>query len=206
MRITMLDVPKIYEWGKEYHRDAIDTDCIWQVCQWCKLYAKNSPDKDTKNVLHRMNVGIYQLAYIRPLMAMSNAPAAEWSEAIASCMIHFLGSVENIGMDCGLMFKKRHKTDRFSELVKKLNIEYLWGNREEIHYRVLGSIPTILQQVYYFEMGRANRFNGKKLSFWSMGFLQDLIALNEVGRESLSIEQGLALAMGKLSDVELNGH
>lgn len=206
MKITLskTDVPQIMEWGKEYHRDVINTDNVWEVCQWCRLYSKNSPVKDTKNVLCRLNIGIYQLAYIRPLIRMTNAPAVEWSEAIASCMIHTLGSLENIGMDCSLLFNERHHVSTFSKLLPKLN--YLMGSREEVHYRMLNCVPTIIQQVYYFEMGRKNRFNGKKLSLWGMSFLQDLLVLNELGREYLSIEQGLALAMGKLSDVELNGH
>jgi len=206
MRITIpeVEMPKIYEWGDEHNKDVIDTDNIYEVCRWCMLYAKNSPSNDTKNILHRLNVGIYQLAYIRPLIAMSNAPAVEWSEAIASCMIHTIGSLENIGMDCALLFLKRYESTTFSDLPWRL--QHLMCNREELHYRVLGSIPVIVQQAYYFEMARKNRFNGKKLSLWGMGFLQDLILLNEIGRESLSMKQAFALAMGKISDVELNGH
>lgn len=203
--LPSVDVPKVLEWGTEYYKDLINTDSIWQVCNWCRMYAKNSPDKDTKNVLCRLNVGVYQLAYVNSMVANGKAPASEWSEAIVSCMVHMIGSIENVGVDCAREIAKEIGASTFSKLSYKL--QSLYTRRIiDAHYELLATIPSIVQQVYYFEMGRKNRYSQDKLTRAFLKFVTNSIVLNECGWDSLPIEQGVALVMDKLSNVELNRH
>lgn len=183
----------IKEWigpGGRISTQDIDTTDINQIVGWCRAYAKNPPVNDTRDLLVRWNIGMYQLHYV--YVAMSDKRIKrELLASAASAMLHMMMVNEEIRGN--LLFGYRLLVSEYPMLETE-DIRSTMG-------RLLKDICAITRQMIYWKMRRKNRFD---VSVLMDSFIYVFRKLFMIMGEEWSI--ALSIAMGQLQDIELNQH
>ena len=192
-KLNNYEMSNVMPWRRGYNEKPISIDDWVDVCEWCRTYHKYSPDKDTKDILYRWCIGVYQLAAIQDKEVPSSR---EWSEAVGSCFIHTVSSFENCDICCCTVLEHIER-----ELVT--NDVY---NKKDIYEDILRLIPLITKQILYFSMGRKNRFDRTLLEIYVNKYIGLLVKYNYSNRLCLKMQDGIMLAMDKLQNIELKTH
>lgn len=179
---------EIKPWHGGYNEKPIDFGDPIQVSEWCSHLHKYKLNLDTGDVLYRWNIAIYQIITLQENIVEPR----DWSEAVASCLIHATASFENCGIDCyQFMYLKPFKVDE---------------EKDKCLERLMFYVPHITRQVLYYAMKRKNRFDEYKLCSFAGNFIREIIEINYAGRMHLPIQEGLMLAMNKLAYNEIKTH
>ena len=187
-KLGLHEIPIIKPWRCGYCETPVDTKDLVEICTWCRTYCKQSPDKDTENVLDRLNIAVYQLGYVGAMLG-GKVCAREWSESVCSALVHLIGALELCGVCCAMSL-----TDGRSDSARS------------VYWRVLEKIPHVTRQIYYKSKLRKNRYDYSLLTTHGLEMVDLLFTLNNSGTEHLPYADGFALAMAKIQGIALNQH
>ncbi len=189
MKIARHEKVEIMPWHKGYSERPVNLKNTVEICEWCRQMHKYRAEPNATSVIDRWNIGVYQLAYIPALI--KNYEPREFGEAVASAMIHFIGCFENCGVGCEDMLTP----------IKSLCQD------SRFHYKmVLGLIPQITKQVYYYGKQRHNRFERQSLHGYAIDLLCNMVYLSKSKNPHLDLSSCLMLAMAKVQEREFKTH
>ena len=203
IKSTRKEIPVISQWADgQYPSEIIDPNDFWMLCDWCYRYGANPEDGDTRDLLYRWNIGVYQLHYVGKMLRQNFVAEEEWAESIASILIHMISSWEMAGINvAGLC--KTHKENFCEAYVSSGDVSL---DRVTAYHNVLESIPTCTRQLLYKAQHRKVRYNEGELKKEIPFLVFSIKKLHELGQGSYTFGEALALALDKLQAREFRNH
>ncbi len=187
-------IPVIYQWSDgQCDREVIDTNSFWMFCDWCQRYGNNPDAGDTRDLLYRWNIGIYQLTYINKMIKQTYIAEEEWAESMASVLIHMVASWEMAGINVA------------DECSGNWHLE-LFNSREKLYAQLLEYIPAITRQLLYKAQHRHRRYNEEELKQYIPLMVATVAGLFRLGCHNYTLGEGLAFAIDKLQAKEFKTH